>query len=134
MKLFEMNEKDKKEIRIYFVIGLLIVLCNFVFAAEITAAVSLLNGSGTTAKTEAKERPADAYLARLAKERAEKEKENQARQSAGTSNAWKSGHSVSAYYPEVDGYSDPEEFYYWHEDDFYDYEDAEEYYYEHGGK
>ena len=31
-------------------------------------------------------------------------------------------------------YSDPEEFYYWNIDDFYDYEDAEEYYYSHGGR
>lgn len=29
------------------------------------------------------------------------------------------------------GYGDPDDFYYWHEDDFYDYEDAEEYYYDH---
>lgn len=28
-------------------------------------------------------------------------------------------------------YGDPDDFYYWHEDDFYDYEDAEEYYYDH---
>lgn len=36
--------------------------------------------------------------------------------------------------PSVDGYSDPEEFYYWNWDDFVDYEDAESYYYAHGGK
>ncbi len=35
---------------------------------------------------------------------------------------------------DVEYYSDPEEFYYWHMDDFYDYEEAEEYYYSHGGK
>ena len=32
------------------------------------------------------------------------------------------------------GYSDPEEFYYWNLDDFVDYEDAESYYYAHGGE
>lgn len=36
--------------------------------------------------------------------------------------------------PSVDGYSDPEEFYYWNLDDFVDYEDAESYYYAHGGE
>ena len=36
--------------------------------------------------------------------------------------------------PDVDEYSDAEEFYYWNIDDFYDYEDAENYYNEHKGK
>lgn len=31
---------------------------------------------------------------------------------------------------EKDKYSDPEEFYYYHQDDFYDYEEAEEYFYD----
>ncbi len=34
---------------------------------------------------------------------------------------------------DVQDYSDPEEFYYYHYDDFYDYEDAEDYFNEHGG-
>lgn len=34
---------------------------------------------------------------------------------------------------DVGDYTDPEDFYYDHEDDFYDYEDAEEYFYEYGG-
>lgn len=36
--------------------------------------------------------------------------------------------------PNVEGFSDPEDFYdeYW--DDFFDYEDAEDYYYDHGGR
>ena len=38
------------------------------------------------------------------------------------------------YYPEVDEYDDPLEFYEFHPDDFLDYEDAEEYYYENGGE
>ena len=38
------------------------------------------------------------------------------------------------YMPSVDEYSDPEEFYYWNIDIFYDYVDAEEYYYSHGGR
>ena len=33
---------------------------------------------------------------------------------------------------DVQDYSDPEEFYYYHYDDFYDYEDAEDYFNEHG--
>ena len=36
--------------------------------------------------------------------------------------------------PSVDGFSDPDDFYYWYWDDFVDYEDAEDYYYSHGGK
>ncbi len=35
--------------------------------------------------------------------------------------------------PGVDEFSDPEDFYDWYADDFYDYEDAEDYYYGHGG-
>lgn len=35
---------------------------------------------------------------------------------------------------EVDGFTDPDVFYYWHRDNFIDYEDAEDYYYSHGGK
>ena len=34
---------------------------------------------------------------------------------------------------EVEGYADPEDFYYDYYDEFDDYEEAEEYYYEHGG-
>ena len=36
--------------------------------------------------------------------------------------------------PSVDGFSNPEDFYDWYWDDFFDYYDAEKYYYEHGGK
>ena len=36
--------------------------------------------------------------------------------------------------PSVEGFSDPEDFYDWYWDDFFDYEDAEDYYYSHGGK
>lgn len=36
--------------------------------------------------------------------------------------------------PSVDGFSNPEDFYDWYWDDFFDYEDAEDYYYSHGGK
>lgn len=36
--------------------------------------------------------------------------------------------------PSVDGFSNPEDFYDWYWDDFFDYYDAENYYYEHGGK
>ena len=39
-----------------------------------------------------------------------------------------------AYYPEVDEYTSPEDFYYFNWDLFMDYEDAENYYYEHGGQ
>ena len=39
-----------------------------------------------------------------------------------------------AYYPEVEEYSDVEEFYHYNWDYFMDFEDAENYYYEHGGK
>ncbi|MBR0135952.1 MAG: hypothetical protein IJM18_07100 [Clostridia bacterium] len=46
----------------------------------------------------------------------------------------KTGTSSFDNVPSVDGYSDPEEFYEWNWDNFYDFEDAESYYYEHGGK
>ena len=36
--------------------------------------------------------------------------------------------------PSVDGFSNPEDFYDWYWDDFFDYEDAEDYYYSHGGE
>lgn len=36
--------------------------------------------------------------------------------------------------PSVDGFNNPEDFYDWYWDDFFDYYDAEDYYYEHGGK
>lgn len=36
--------------------------------------------------------------------------------------------------PNLSGFSDPEDFYYWYYDDFYDYEEAEDWYYAHGGK
>lgn len=36
--------------------------------------------------------------------------------------------------PSVDGFSDPEDFYDWYWDDFFDYEDAEDYYYSHRKK
>ena len=36
--------------------------------------------------------------------------------------------------PDVDDYTDPEEFYYYHPYDFLDFEDAENYYYDHGGE
>ncbi len=36
--------------------------------------------------------------------------------------------------PKVSGFSDPEDFYYWYYDDFYDFEEAEDWYYAHGGK
>ncbi|MBQ1734541.1 MAG: hypothetical protein II038_06640, partial [Lachnospiraceae bacterium] len=36
--------------------------------------------------------------------------------------------------PSVDGFSNPEDFYDWYWDVFFDYEDAEDYYYSHGGK
>lgn len=36
--------------------------------------------------------------------------------------------------PSVEGFSDPEDFYEWYWDDFFDYYDAEDYYYKHGGK
>lgn len=36
--------------------------------------------------------------------------------------------------PSVDGFSNPEDFYDWYWDDFFDFEDAEDYYYSHGGK
>lgn len=35
--------------------------------------------------------------------------------------------------PSVDGFLNPEDFYDWYRDDFFDYYDAEEYYYAHGG-
>ena len=47
----------------------------------------------------------------------------------------KTGKSSShAYDPDVDGFTDPDDFYDWYKDDFFDYEDAEEYYYDHGGE
>ena len=36
--------------------------------------------------------------------------------------------------PNLGGFSDPEDFYYWYYDDFYDFEEAEDWYYAHGGK
>lgn len=36
--------------------------------------------------------------------------------------------------PSVDGFSNPEDFYDWYYDDFFDYEEAEDYYYSHGGR
>lgn len=36
--------------------------------------------------------------------------------------------------PSVNGFSNPEDFYDWYWDDFFDFEDAEDYYYSHGGK
>lgn len=36
--------------------------------------------------------------------------------------------------PSVHGFSNPEDFYDWYWDDFFDFEDAEDYYYSHGGK
>lgn len=36
--------------------------------------------------------------------------------------------------PSVDGFLNPEDFYDWYRDDFFDYYDAEDYYYKHGGK
>ena len=59
-----------------------------------------------------------------------KDKRNNKTTSGGSG---KVGSSKSSM-PSVDEYSDPEEFYYWNIDDFYDYEDAEEYYYSHGGR
>lgn len=41
---------------------------------------------------------------------------------------------IESHEPSVDGFSDPEDFYDWYWDDFFDYYDAEDYYYEHGGK
>ena len=41
---------------------------------------------------------------------------------------------TSKYEPSVEGFFDPEDFYDWYWDDFFDYEDAEGYYYEHGGE
>ncbi len=38
------------------------------------------------------------------------------------------------YYPEVDEYTSPEDFYYNFRDYFMDYDEAEQYYYEHGGE
>ncbi len=35
--------------------------------------------------------------------------------------------------PSVEGFSNPEDFYDWYYDDFFDYEEAEDYYYSHGG-
>ena len=35
--------------------------------------------------------------------------------------------------PSVDGFSNPEDFYDWYYDDFFDYYEAEDYYYSHGG-
>ena len=36
--------------------------------------------------------------------------------------------------PSVDGFSNPEDFYDWYYDDFFDYYEAEDYYYSHGGR
>ncbi|MBQ7623924.1 MAG: hypothetical protein IJS65_01440, partial [Clostridia bacterium] len=36
--------------------------------------------------------------------------------------------------PTVEGFTDPDDFYYWYRDDFFDFEEAENYYYSHGGK
>lgn len=44
------------------------------------------------------------------------------------------GNYTSPAEPSVDGFSDPEDFYDWYRDDFFDYYDAEDYYYEHGGR
>ena len=45
-------------------------------------------------------------------------------------------HKSSSYShePSVDGFSNPEDFYDWYWDDFFDYYDAESYYYDHRGK
>lgn len=53
--------------------------------------------------------------------------------SSGTS-AGKTGTSSLDTGPNVEGFSNPEDFYDWYWDDFFDYEDAEDYYYSHGGK
>ena len=47
------------------------------------------------------------------------------------SHGFSSNHSNYTDDYDVNDYSDPEEFYYYHRDDFYDYEDAEDYYNSH---
>ena len=52
----------------------------------------------------------------------------------GTKNKPSGGsHSLTPSRPDADGYTDPDDFYYDHPDDFWDYEDAEDYFYEHEG-
>ena len=63
-----------------------------------------------------------------------KEKEEESKEPAKEETKPQNKKKPKAYYPEVEEYSDVEEFYHYNWDCFMDFEDAENYYYEHGGK
>jgi len=125
VKRMNLSSKEKKEFLIFASIGTMLVLCNAVFAAEISWLISAFKKSDHPVE----KRPVDSYFEKVEEKR--RQEEEASRVYDVPSGGKKSG---GAYYPDVSGYSDPEEFYYWHPDDFYDFEDAEDYYYEHGGE